>query len=104
MAGLNRFVGVFSADTLQFSLLVGLFLASAARGVAQEPPLQQGPQLKVTVNRVNVGVTVTDSRGEFVSGPHRNDFRVFDNEVELLIACFLPVEGPAQFFLMLEPV
>ena len=82
MAGSNRFVGVFSADTLQFSLLVGLFLASAARGVAQEPPLQQGPQLKVTVNRVNVGVTVTDSRGEFVSGLHRNDFRIFDNEVE----------------------
>ncbi len=102
MAGSNRFVGVFSADTLQFSLLVGLFLASVARGVAQEPPLQQGPQLKVTVNRVNVGVTVTDSRGEFVSGLHRNDFRIFDNDVEQPIADFLPVEEPAQFLLMIE--
>ncbi len=103
MAGSNRFAGVFSgAGTLRFSLLIGLFLVSAACGVAQEPPLQQGPPLKVTVNRVNVGVTVSDSRGRFVSGLGRPDFRIFDDEVEQPIADFLPVEEPAQFLLLIE--
>lgn len=64
--------------------------------------MQQGPPLKVSVNRVNVGVTVTDSRGRFVSGLSRKDFRIFDNGVEQPIADFLPVEEPAQFLLLIE--
>jgi Ca-activated chloride channel family protein len=88
---------------LRCFLLGGLFLLSAARALgAQEPPSQQGPPLSVTVNRVNVGVTVTDSRGRFVSGLSRKDFRILDNGVEQPIADFLPVEEPAQFLLLIE--
>jgi Ca-activated chloride channel homolog len=80
-----------------------LFLPSGARTViAQEPPMQQGPPLKVFVNRVNVGVTVTDSRGRFVSGLNRKDFRIFDNGAEQPVADFLPIEEPAQFLLLIE--
>ena len=87
----------------RFPLLCAVILSGAARAlVAQEPPQQQGPPLKVIVNRVNVGVTVTDSRGKFVSGLQRRDFRIFDNDVEQPIANFLPVEEPAQFLLLIE--
>jgi len=88
---------------LRFFVPGGLLLLSIASAlVAQEPPLQQGPPLKVTVNRVNVGVTVTDSRGTFVSGLSRKDFRIFDDGVEQPIADFLPVEEPARFLLLIE--
>src|SRR5271165_3399554 len=104
MDGSNRLASALpGADALRFLILAGLLLANAAGGiVAQEPPAQQGPPLKVTVNRVNVGVTVTDSQGRFVSGLRRKDFRIFDNGVEQPIADFLPVEEPAQFLLLIE--
>jgi Ca-activated chloride channel family protein len=77
-------------------------LLVSLEAAGQDAPLQQGPTLKVAVNRVNVGVTVTDSRGRFVSGLNRNDFRIFDNEIEQPIADFLPIEAPAQFLLLIE--
>lgn len=89
---------------LLLAILWALVALPAAH--AQQPPPaeapQQGPPLKVSVNRVNVGVTVMDSSGRFVSGLTRNDFRVFDNGVEQPIADFLPVEEPAQVLLLIE--
>ena len=63
---------------------------------------QQPPSINVTVNRVNVGVTVTDSTGHFVEGLHREDFQIFDNDVEQPITDFLPIEEPAQLLLLIE--
>jgi VWFA-related protein len=63
---------------------------------------QQGPTIRVTVNRVNVGVTVTDSSGHFISGLRRQDFHVFDNGAEQPITDFLPIEEPAQLVLLIE--
>jgi VWFA-related protein len=70
--------------------------------LAQEPPVQQGPPLKATVNRVNVAVTVTDSHRHFVAGLQPRDFRIFDDSVEQSIADFLPIEEPARFLLLIE--
>jgi len=78
-----------------FSLL---FLASLSAAQSQEPT----PPIRVTVNRVNVGVTVTDSTGHFISGLRREDFHIFDNEVEQPITDFLPIEEPAQLLLLIE--
>jgi Ca-activated chloride channel homolog len=104
MDGLNKAVReLLQSNIFWSSVLCALLLFSTACAlVAQEPPQQQGPPLKVTVNRVNVGVTVTNSRGKFVSGLQRQDFRLFDNDVEQPIANFLPVEEPAQFLLLIE--
>jgi Ca-activated chloride channel homolog len=63
---------------------------------------QQSPPIRVTVNRVNVGVTVTDPTGHFVEGLRREDFQIFDNDVEQPITDFLPVEEPAQLLLLIE--
>jgi len=104
MAGSNRLPDVLIRNAmLRIPLLCAVLMLGTARAmVAQEPPLQQGPPLKVTVNRVGVGATVTDSRGKFVSGLLRKDFRIFDNDVEQPIVNFLPVEEPAQFLLLIE--
>jgi len=54
------------------------------------------------VDRVNVGVIVTDSRGHFVEGLRREDFHLFDNSVEQPISDFVAVEAPAQVLLLIE--
>lgn len=107
MAGSNSASTRVSASfggLIRLAAVVGFSIAASAVG-AQEPRLSaqstQGP-LRSTVNRVNVGVTVTDSRGQFISGLQRQDFRVFDNGVEQPIADFLPVAEPAQFLLLIE--
>jgi Ca-activated chloride channel family protein len=65
---------------------------------AQEP----APPIRVTVNRVNVGVTVIDASGHFVEGLRREDFQVFDDDIEQPITDFLPVEEPAELLLLIE--
>src|ERR1700731_758416 len=78
-----------------FSLL---FLTSNSKAQSQQPT----PSIQVTVNRVNVGVTVTDSSGHFISGLHREDFHIFDNHIEQPITDFLSIEEPSQLFLLIE--
>ena len=104
MAGLNsrKWVGGWRRiRSALFGCGTALLLVSLV-AAGQEAPLPQGPTLKVAVNRVSVGVTVTDSRGRFVSGLSRSDFRIFDDEIEQPIADFLPIEEPAQFLLLIE--
>jgi VWFA-related protein len=93
------------ASSARFCLL-GLFLIlnNPASLVAQEPTqtsLSPGA-IRVSVDRVNVGVTVTSLHGNFVKGLRREDFRVFDNGVEQPVTGFLSIEEPAQVVLLLE--
>jgi len=81
----------------RFLLFLYLVLAPSY-AQSQEP----APPIRVTVSRVNVGVTVTDSTGHFISGLHREDFHLFDNDVEQPITDFLPIEEPAQLVLLIE--
>jgi len=90
-------------------LTVRLILATAISTIGfvgfapvSKAQTQQSPPIRVTVNRVNVGVTVTDSAGHFVEGLRREDFRVFDNDVEQPITDFLSFEEPAQLLVLLE--
>lgn len=77
-----------------FSLLCPAFVFSQA--------WQSQPAIRVRVDHVNVGVIVTDARGNFVENLHRQNFQVFDNGVEQPIAGFSSIEGPAQVLLLLE--
>jgi Ca-activated chloride channel family protein len=94
LSAIRRKVGQAILAVL-FSLL---FLASLSAAQSQQP----APPIRVTVNRVNVGVTVTDSTGHFISGLRREDFHIFDNGVEQPITDFLPIEEPAQLLLLIE--
>jgi Ca-activated chloride channel family protein len=60
------------------------------------------PNIRVSVDRVNVGVVVTDSRAQFVEGLQRDDFHVFDNGVEQPITDFLSIDEPGQVLLLIE--
>jgi VWFA-related protein len=68
---------------------------------AQEASPSQ-PDIRVQVDRVNVGVVVTDAHGRFVEGLRRADFHLFDNQIEQPITDFLSVDEPAQVLLLVE--
>jgi len=93
----------FLAASLRVSaLLLSALLSLCTVASAQTVPQGQAPQIRVTVDRVNVGVIVTGSDGTFVDGLRREDFRVFDNGVEQPITDFLPVTEPAQVLFFIE--
>ena len=90
----------FQTFLLSFLFLVFLILPPALR--AQEPPPAPAPTIRLTIERVNVGVIVTDARGNFVERLRREDFHIFDNGVEQPITEFAPVDDPAQVLLLVE--
>jgi Ca-activated chloride channel homolog len=65
-------------------------------------PQQATEPIRISVGRVNVGVIVTDSRGNFVEGLHRADFHVFDNGIEQPLTDFAALDEPAQVVLLIE--
>jgi Ca-activated chloride channel homolog len=63
---------------------------------------ERSAAIQVLVDRVDVGVIVTDPRGRFVEGLTRSDFHVFDNGVEQPLTNFAAVDQPASVLLTLE--
>jgi len=82
--------------------ILPLFLFLAFSLHTQEPSPGPPQTIRLTINRVNVGVIVTDSQGKFVEGLRREDFRIFDNGAEQPITEFAPVDDPAQVLLLVE--
>jgi Ca-activated chloride channel homolog len=83
-------------------LFVALLIASPTRA-QQSPPQQTAPpSIQVSVNRVNVGVIVTDAQGNFVQNLRREDFHIFDDGVEQPITDFANVVAPAEVLLLVE--
>jgi Ca-activated chloride channel homolog len=78
------------------------FVCSPARSQENSQAPKQNQSIQVTVDRVNVGVIVTNSSGHFVEGLHRDDFHVLDNGAEQPITGFAAVEEPAQVLLLIE--
>jgi VWFA-related protein len=87
---------------LQAAALFPAVLCPCFFADAQENPQQPSQTIHVSVDRVNVGVIVTDSRGHFVEGLHRKDFRVFDDGIEQSLTGFAAIEEPAQVLLLIE--
>ena len=73
---------------------------SSSVSTQQQP--DQSPSIQVSVNRINVGVTVTDPQGNFVPDLRRENFHVFDNGVEQPITDFANVVSPAEVLLLVE--
>jgi len=82
--------------------LIFVLLLSAAGTSAQQPPSPPADSIRVSVDRVNVGVIVTGAHGKFVEGLRRDDFHVFDNGAEQPITDFAPVDEPAQVLMLVE--
>src|SRR5258707_9726753 len=83
-------------------LLCSALLYTVIVSVAHSQDQAPTPPIRVTVNRVNVPVTVSDSDGHPVGGLHREDFHIFDKGVEQPITDFAPVEQSTQVVLLIE--
>lgn len=81
---------------------LGVFLFLTRCFAAQTPAAPQTPNIRISVERVSVGVTVTDSHGQFLTGLQRNNFLLFDNGVAQPITDFLSIDEPAQVLLLVE--
>ena len=97
-------VAVRACDLSKAALGVLLFFAliPPAFTHSQEPTLPASEPIRVSVDRVNVGVIVTDPRGNFVEGLQREDFHIFDDGVEQALTDFAAIEEPAQVLLLVE--
>lgn len=69
---------------------------------AQEDAQRAVNSIRVNVERVNVGVIVTDAKGNFVEGLQRDNFQILDRGNSQPITDFAPVDAPAQVLLLLE--
>jgi Ca-activated chloride channel family protein len=69
---------------------------------AQEPAPVPVQTVRLRVDRVNVGIIVTDSQGKFVDGLQRGDFQVFDNRAPQPITEFASVDAPSQVLMVVE--
>lgn len=92
---------MFLSSRCRTALFIPCTLLLAPRALPQQP-VQSPPNIRISVDRVNVGVVVTDSHGLFVAGLHREDFHLFDNGTEQPITDFLSVDEPSQVLLLIE--
>lgn len=84
------------------ALLCATVLCGGSFADAQESPQLPKQTIQVSVDRVSLGVIVTDPGGRFIEGLRREDFRVFDNRIEQPLTGFAAVEEPAQVLLLIE--
>src|SRR5438046_10430149 len=86
---------------LPAALLFSAVLCARLLAAAQENSQQPKQTIHVSVDRVNVGVIVTDHSGHFVEGLRREDFRVFDNGIEQPITGLTSIDEPSQVLLLI---
>lgn len=80
------------------SLLTGL----PAPASAEDPGRQDPFRIQVQVEAVNLGVSVTDDRGRFVSGLAASDFAVFEDGVEQELTFFAAEAAPLTIIVLLD--
>ena len=84
-------------------LLAGMVAPLRAQDAPQSPQSSSPTSaIRVSSNLVYVGVNVTGSGGQFISGLRRQDFEIFDDGVRQPIAEFASDEDPAQVVLLIE--
>jgi Ca-activated chloride channel homolog len=89
-----------SANKCLLAVLVCVIWSSFAN--SQQVNVAGSQTIRVNVELVNVGVIVTDSRGNFVQGLRREDFHLFDNGIEQVITQFASVDEPGQILMLIE--
>jgi VWFA-related protein len=90
--------------SLYFSVTASLFplLCLCPAAFSQDVPQPGAEAIRISVERVNVGVIVTDGRGQLVEGLRRENFHILDNGVEQSLTDFVALEEPAQVVLLIE--
>jgi Ca-activated chloride channel homolog len=83
-------------------LTLALCACVASASSAQEPTAVSGQTVQVMVERVNVGVIVTDANGKFVEGLQRENFQLLDDGAPQPITDFASIDAPGQVLLLVE--
>ncbi len=76
--------------------------SSADVSTAGPEEVGEGDVVRVNTSLVTVPVSVLDRQGRFIANLQREDFRVFENDVEQSIAYFEPAEKPFTVALLLD--
>jgi len=84
------------------AVLLGHFAMGSAARAQVAVPSPQSPAIHVNVDRVDVGVIVTDSQGQFVEGLQRQNFQILDNGTDQPVSDFAAIETPGQILLLVE--
>jgi Ca-activated chloride channel homolog len=87
---------------LRVALLCSAVLCMYSFAKAQENQKKPNQTIRVSVDRVNVGVIVTDQSGTFVEGLRPEDFHLYDNGIEQPLTGFAAIEEPAQVLFLIE--
>ncbi len=82
--------------------LTSLLFLSVHSAIPRAAAQEAGQPIRIRVDRVNVGVIVTDASGKFVEGLRQNEFHILDNGMEQPLTDFAAVEEPAQVLLLFE--
>src|SRR5258708_5447448 len=72
------------------------FFAVLFVGYASEVRAQQGPDLHVVVNMVQLNVAVTDKNGEYITGLRPKDFVIVEDGITEKVATFAEGNEPAR--------
>ena len=101
----------YTRVALRLVLLAGLLAPS---GRAQDTVARKRPNssaasqdatqsnFRVNSNVVLIHASVTDSRGRFITGLQREDFRIFENKIEQRLRYFSAEETPVSIGLVLD--
>src|SRR5260370_16519881 len=88
---------------LTTALVCATVLCICSFAEAQENQQKPNQTIRVKVDRVNVGVIVTDHSGHFVEGLRREDFHLYDNGMEQPLTGFAALGEPPHVFLLINP-
>jgi Ca-activated chloride channel homolog len=78
------------------------FFGFIAPAQQQQQPQAPATSIRVDVQRVNVGVIVTDAHGNFVEGLNQQDFQILDSGNPQPITDFANIDTPAQVLVLIE--
>jgi Ca-activated chloride channel family protein len=83
-------------------VLIALSNPVSTRAQEASQTIPSANPIRVSVDRVAVGVTVVGANRNFVKGLRREDFRLYDDDIAQEITGFFPIQEPAQVVLMME--
>jgi VWFA-related protein len=69
---------------------------------AQEPKKEQGTTIKVVVPSVELSVTVKDGSGQLVPDLHKDEFRIFEDDVEQTVDRFTSEAVPLSLVILID--
>ncbi len=82
--------------------LASLLLAAPVVASGNDPTRQDPFRIQVQVEAVNLGVSVTDERGRFVSGLEASDFEILEDGVPQQLTFFAAEAAPLTIIVLLD--